>query len=108
MLPEEVPTFAQEVEEKGGESITQSLGIMYASFPADELSFRLAEEFRYHIGLQGGTTLLLSRTPSSTKAETWAFIAEGEQPKTLPLMQAVKHQFDPKRTLNPGRLLGGI
>jgi glycolate oxidase FAD binding subunit len=108
MLPEEVPTFAQEVQEKGGESITQSLGIMYASFPADELSFKLAEEFRYHIGLQGGTTLLLSRTPSSTKAETWAFIAEGDQPKTLPLMKAVKHQFDPNRTLNPGHLLGGI
>ncbi len=28
--------------------------------------------------------------------------------KLIPLMQAIKHQFDPNRTLNPGRLLGGI
>lgn len=27
---------------------------------------------------------------------------------TLPLMAAVKQQFDPRRTLNPGRFLGGI
>ena len=108
MLPEDVPSFAQEVEEKGGESITQSLGIMYASFPANELSFKLAKDFRYDIGLQGGTTLLLSRTPSSIKSESWAFLTKGEQPNTLPLMQAVKHQFDPNRTLNPGRFLGGI
>jgi glycolate oxidase FAD binding subunit len=108
MLPEDVPALAQEVEEKEGQSVTQSLGIMYASFPAGELSSKLAEEFRYHVGLQSGTTMLLSRTPSSTNAETWAFIAEGERPETLPLMQAVQQQFDPNRTLNPGRFLGGI
>ena len=72
MLPQDVPAFAQEVEEKDGQFVTQSLGIMYASFPADEVSFKLAEEFRYHVGLQGGTTLLLSRTPPSNEAETWA------------------------------------
>jgi|GEM_PF-123618 len=108
MLPEEAAAFAQEVDEKGGQSVTQSLGIIYASFPSGELSFKLAEEIRDHIGLQGGTTLLLSRTPPSNEAETWAFMAEGEQTLTLPLMQAVKHQFDPNRTLNPGRFLGGI
>ena len=26
----------------------------------------------------------------------------------LPLMRAVKAQFDPKNTLNPGRFVGGI
>ncbi len=36
------------------------------------------------------------------------FHTDGEQPITLPLMQAIKHQFDPNRTLNPGRFLGGI
>ena len=108
MLPEDISAFAREVEEKGGESITQSFGIMYASFPAGELSLKLAEEFRYHVGLQGGTTLLRSRTPSSNDAEIWASAAEGEQPNTLPLMQTIKHQFDPHRTLNPGRFLGGI
>jgi FAD/FMN-containing dehydrogenase len=108
MLPEGVSAFAQEVGEKDGESVTQSLGIMYASFSADELSFKLAEEFRYHIGLQGGTTMLLTRTPPSHDIETWAITTEGELPNTFSLMQAVKRQFDPNCTLNPGRFLGGI
>lgn len=108
MLPEEVAAFAQEVEEKGGESVTQSLGIMYASFPSDSLSFKLAEEFRYHVGLQAGTTTLLGSSSSPPDVETWAFTTEGERPNTLSLMQAVKHQFDPNSTLNPGRFIGGI
>jgi glycolate oxidase FAD binding subunit len=108
MLPEDVPAFAQAVENKGGESVTQSLGIMYASFPTDELSLRLVAEFRYLIGIQTGTTLLLSQTSASAKSEAWFFMTSDEQPNTLPLMQAVKQKFDPNRTLNPGRFLGGI
>jgi len=32
----------------------------------------------------------------------------GESPPTLSLMRGVKHQFDPKELLNPGRFLGGL
>jgi len=32
----------------------------------------------------------------------------GESPPTVSLMRSVKHQFDPKELLNPGRFLGGI
>ena len=32
----------------------------------------------------------------------------GESPPTVSLMRGVKHQFDPKELLNPGRFLGGI
>jgi glycolate oxidase FAD binding subunit len=108
MLPTEVAAFALEVKEKGGESVSQSLGIMYAAFPADELSYKLAEEFRYHVGIQGGTTLLLARSPSTIGAETWAIVTEGELPNAIPLMREIKRRFDPNRTLNPGRFLGGI
>jgi glycolate oxidase FAD binding subunit len=34
--------------------------------------------------------------------------AWGEPGDALPLMRAVKQQFDPKGTLNPGRFVGGI
>jgi len=34
--------------------------------------------------------------------------AWGTPSDALPLMRAVKHQFDPKKTLNPGRFLGGL
>jgi glycolate oxidase FAD binding subunit len=108
MLPAEVPAFALEVNEKGGEFVVQSLGIMYAAFPADELSFKLAEEFRYHVGLRGGTTFLIARPPSASRAETWAFVTEGKLPEAHALMREIKRRFDPNRTLNPGRFLGGI
>ncbi|HZH84837.1 MAG TPA: FAD-linked oxidase C-terminal domain-containing protein, partial [Phototrophicaceae bacterium] len=32
----------------------------------------------------------------------------GESPPTVSLMRSMKHQFDPKELLNPGRFLGGI
>ena len=108
MLPTEVPAFALEVNEKGGEFVVQSLGIMYAAFSADELSFKLAEEFRYHVGLRGGTTFLIARPPSASRAETWAFVTEGKLPEAHALMREIKRRFDPNRTLNPGRFLGGI
>jgi len=34
--------------------------------------------------------------------------AWGTPGDALPLMRAIKNQFDPKNTLNPGRFLGGI
>ena len=108
MLPTNVPAFAAEVIEKGGEFVVQSLGIMYASFPADELSYSLAEEFRNHVGLQGGTTFLLAHSASVSQSETWAMATEGELPSALSLMSEIKHRFDPNRVLNPGRFLGGI
>jgi glycolate oxidase FAD binding subunit len=35
--------------------------------------------------------------------DTW-----GQLGDALPLMRAVKNQFDPRNTLNPGRFIGGI
>jgi glycolate oxidase FAD binding subunit len=37
------------------------------------------------------------------RLETW-----GTPSDALPLMRAVKNQFDPKNMLNPGRFLTGI
>ena len=39
----------------------------------------------------------------ATKLDAW-----GSPGDSLPLMRAVKEQFDPKGTLNPGRFVGGI
>ena len=107
-LPTEVPDFALKVAERGGEFVVQSLGIMYAAFPSDELSLKLAEEFRHHIGRQGGTTFVLARPLSAPDAETWAITIEGDLPEAHGLMREIKRRFDPNRTLNPGRFIGGI
>ena len=37
-----------------------------------------------------------------------SFDAWGDAGDSVPLMRAVKHQLDPKNTLNPGRFVGGI
>ena len=47
-------------------------------------------------------SLVVLRQPSEV-LETW-----GKTGDTLPLMKALKQQFDPKGTLNPGRFVGGI
>jgi FAD/FMN-containing dehydrogenase len=43
------------------------------------------------------------RSPEIPEIETWGTPAD-----TLPLMLSVKQQFDPRKTLNPGRFVGGI
>src|ERR1035437_1954930 len=40
---------------------------------------------------------------TSTNVNRWK-----ADPTALPLMREIKHRFDPNRTLNPGRFLGGI
>ena len=48
---------------------------------------------------------IIFSAPAEVKrgVEVW-----GESPATVSLMRGVKHQFDPKELLNPGRFLGGI
>lgn len=104
MLPLDVAAFAQEVGEKHGEFVAQSFGVMYAAFPVgDRTSIALAEEFRYHVGLQLGTTMMMNRPPGCEELEECADTTMDKLHNTLPLMQAIKHQFDPKRTLKPSR-----
>jgi len=50
---------------------------------------------------QGGSVTML-RQPGM-RLDAW-----GSAGDSLPLMKALKRQFDPKGTLNPGRFLGGI
>lgn len=63
-------------------------------------------------GLRGLREWLESRGGSLVVAHLGAtmenFDAWGDAGDTLPLMRAVKAQFDPKCTLNPGRFVGGI
>ena len=47
----------------------------------------------------------MSRDPATVLSEMLALGPPGD---ALPLMRAVKNQFDMRNTLNPGRFLGGI
>jgi len=73
--------------------VTQATGIGYAQFDGDLQALRTAME------KDGGSLMIFGNT---------AIDAWGSPGDALPLMRAVKEQFDPKGTLNPGRFVGGI
>lgn len=74
-------------------SVIQATGIGFAQFEGDLAALRTAME------QDGGSLTILG--PS--KLDAW-----GSPGDALTLMRAVKQQFDPKGTLNPGRFVGGI
>ena len=47
--------------------------------------------------------MIAHRPDAMPQLDAW-----GNAGDALGLMRAVKHQFDPKSTLNPGRFVGGI
>jgi glycolate oxidase FAD binding subunit len=47
--------------------------------------------------------MIAHRPPAMASLDAW-----GDPGDALLLMRAVKQQFDPKSTLNPGRFVGGI
>ena len=61
------------------------------------------EELRAHLQRSGGSVVILRRPEGMGSLDAW-----GDAGDALPLMRAVKQQFDPKNTLNPGRFVGGI
>ena len=73
--------------------VIQATGIGYAHFDGD------IQELRTTLERDGGSLVILGQS----ELDAW-----GSPGDALPLMRAVKEQFDPKGTLNPGRFLGGI
>lgn len=73
--------------------VIQATGIGYALFGGDLQALRKTME------QDGGSLTILG----PTKVDAW-----GSPGDALPLMRAVKEQFDSKGTLNPGRFVGGI
>jgi glycolate oxidase FAD binding subunit len=52
---------------------------------------------------RGGSLVVAHRAATVENFDAW-----GDAGDTLPLMSAVKQQFDPLGVLNPGRFVGGI
>src|SRR6266852_3952535 len=60
-------------------------------------------QLRANLEGRGGSLVLAHRSAGASAFDAW-----GNSGDALPLMSAVKRQFDPMGTLNPGRFLGGI
>jgi glycolate oxidase FAD binding subunit len=64
---------------------------------------RVLQTLRSQLELAGGSLVVQFQSPEVPEIEAW-----GNPGDTLPLMLSVKQQFDPRKTLNPGRFVGGI
>jgi glycolate oxidase FAD binding subunit len=88
----------------GWEAVIQGTGLGYVRFEA-------SQPLPIHQALQamrarlepGGSVVVLHRSPGIPEIDAW-----GDAGDALPLMLKVKEQLDPKKTLNPGRFVGGI
>ncbi|HWB33366.1 MAG TPA: FAD-binding oxidoreductase [Acidobacteriaceae bacterium] len=104
MLPASIGHLARDVVQLGGMAVTQASGIMLAGFRETTAVNALPHLYEY-IDRARGTVAVLKG--NKQQWPTWP--AQPAREKTgLRLMQQVKQQFDPRRTLNPGRFMGGI
>jgi glycolate oxidase FAD binding subunit len=78
------------------------LGTIYLAASPNDLA-AILKTLREKIETLGGSLVVAHRPDSRPQLEAW-----GNAGDALGLMRAVKQQFDPKSTLNPGRFVGGI
>lgn len=84
---------------QGSKAVIQASGLGHARIEATPEQLKT---LRAAIERMGGTLTVL-RQPPEGSIETW-----GNPGDAFALMRALKQQFDPKGTLNPGRFVGGI
>jgi glycolate oxidase FAD binding subunit len=85
--------------------VAQSVGIAHAEIPAPNHNSVMDIEILDDLLEKDGGALTFLCEPQSLQHDLKTVLGE---PATLPLMREIKRQFDPNRTLNPGRFLGGI
>jgi glycolate oxidase FAD binding subunit len=104
MLPSAIATLSCDVVRLGGSAVTQATGIMFARF-SEEVAAQALPSLYAYVDAAGDGSLTVLRAPRPLPA--WAVPPWGEE-RIPPLMREIKRQFDPERTLNPGRFVGGI
>jgi glycolate oxidase FAD binding subunit len=78
------------------------IGTIYLSAATNDLATTL-QNLRGKVETLGGSLVIARRPDAMPPIDAW-----GNAGDALDLMSAVKKQFDPKSTLNPGRFVGGI
>jgi glycolate oxidase FAD binding subunit len=84
--------------------VAQATGIGWVRMDgaASEIAAAM-RELRVWLAGKGGSLAIVRRPTGVAELDAW-----GDSGDALGLMQAVKRQFDPRGTLNPGRFAGGI
>jgi glycolate oxidase FAD binding subunit len=84
--------------------VLQATGIGMLRLEGDSAQLSAAiEQLRPELQSCGGAFVVLRRPRELHSLDAWGNAGDG-----VSLMRAVKHQLDPKNTLNPGRFVGGI
>ncbi len=99
-LPADTAEVADDIVRLGGSVVAQAIGILYAAFPHPDREHSILGGV--HASTRTGFVSVL-QTPST--APDAAVPPPGAKDPGA-LMKAVKHRFDPNRTLNPGKLSG--
>jgi len=88
----------------GWETVVQGTGLGYIRFEASQPLpiHQVLPGMRARLE-PGGSAVVLYRSPGIPEIDAW-----GDAGDAFPLMLKVKEQLDPKKTLNPGRFVGGI
>jgi glycolate oxidase FAD binding subunit len=86
------------------QAVVQATGVgcVYLEGVPNEFGYVL-HSLRAKLEAAGGSLMAAHRPTTMAALDAW-----GDPGDALPLMRAVKRQFDPKSTLNPGRFVGGI
>ncbi|GAA5198406.1 FAD-binding oxidoreductase [Rugosimonospora acidiphila] len=94
--PFALPRVLAALPPTAGATVSAATGVAYAAVPRDVDLAAL----RATIAPFDGSAVLLTAVPG---IDHW-----GPVPDSFALMERVKDQFDPRRRLSPGRLLGGL
>jgi glycolate oxidase FAD binding subunit len=82
----------------------QATGVGWLRLDATSTNLRVVlSDLRFELEGNGGSLAALHYPSEMQRIDAW-----GQSGDALPLMRAVKNQFDPKNTLNPSRFVGGI
>jgi glycolate oxidase FAD binding subunit len=85
-------------------AVAQATGIGWLRLTGDARDLRVSlRELREQFERNSGSLFVAYHPAGMPSIGAW-----GDAGDALPLMKAIKHQLDPKNTLNPGRFVGGI
>jgi glycolate oxidase FAD binding subunit len=104
MLPGSITGLVRDVIALGGSAVAQATGIMLAGFRETTAESALPHLYEYVERARGSLTVLKA---NKKMMPSWTAPPRGNESRTK-LMREIKQQFDAKRTLNPGRFMGGI
>jgi glycolate oxidase FAD binding subunit len=109
-LPASIASVIETVQRVAGSRKThwkltiEATGVGWLHLDAAPENLRaVLSDLRSELEHSGGSLALCHHPSEMPHLDAW-----GQPGDALPLMRAVKNQFDPKNTLNPGRFLAGI